>query len=366
MDILLVLKRLSPADVLHYVQAAALLIQQHESQLHASSDPLTKLLTAALPIHTNTDSIVIASDAVIATTSKDFPFVSDYAHCVQRAALLIQQREIQLHASSDAHAKHLTATLAIAIAAAHSQHNFSLSATIACSLCSDNDFSYCVQGAALLIQQHESQLRASSETLTKHMTTAVPIDSTPNSTQPAHIFITVAAHSALCDSLDLVSRLAEEARTADQQHAYSGIVPGWAQGSAALQQAAQQAGLLRAQSEKSESHGQNPLGKAEGEEQQARKLAMHGQGDEADFGEEEQGRQQLAVAELGQRWQEQVEQAVKGMLLWAQNVQGTDDEQGTDAGTRACQQKHYIQRCSACCSFLKQLQPYSMMHADVT
>ena len=169
-----------------------------------------------------------------------------------------------------------------------------------------------LQGAAVLVEQHESQLFSSRTTLAQHLSAALPVG---NRNQTAQLFITAAAHTALCDSIHLVIRLADEARMADQQHAYISSVPSFAQALAALQAAAGKArNLLNSSATDLEQDVSKPEALASAEE-------------------DEQGRQQLSVGMLGLQWQEQVEEVVKSMLLWAQHVQGheADESSGTGA-----------------------------------
>ena len=90
------------------------------------------------------------------------------------------------------------------------------------------------QGAATLLQQQQIQLQASKASLHQHLSAAMSIQH-KTSLQP---FITSAAHAALCSSLTLICRLAQDARTAEQQHAYSSSIPLWKQALAALEEAA--------------------------------------------------------------------------------------------------------------------------------
>ena len=101
--------------------------------------------------------------------------------------------------------------------------------------------------------------------------------------------------------MELIRRLAEEAQTADQQHGYSGTVPGWKQALLALQEAALQS---------------SELGQA-GEGARSQEAAV------TDSPDEER---------LGQQWQEEVEAVVKNMLLWAQNIHSLDAEVSPETG----------------------------------
>lgn len=169
-----------------------------------------------------------------------------------------------------------------------------------------------MQGAAQLIQHYEHQLHASRTALAQHLADALPLPAQPPSPAP-QLFITVPFHTSLCSSVELVKRLAEDAKAADGQHSYSSSVPSWAQALSALQQAAAQAQSLQDQTHSSRLHAHqaSPQAGAEGE----------------------QGEQQPLGQALSQRWQEQVEEAVKSMLLWAQNVQSSEEEQTSDQGT---------------------------------
>ena len=100
--------------------------------------------------------------------------------------------------------------------------------------------------------------------------------------------------------------MAEEAQTGDQQHGYTGTVPGWKQALLALQEAA------RLQSSELEQAG-------EGTRSQEAAIT-----------------DSPAEARLGQQWQEEVEAVVKSMLLWAQNIHSLDAEVSPETGEGCC------------------------------
>ena len=163
------------------------------------------------------------------------------------------------------------------------------------------------QGAATLLQQYQDQIHASRVSIAAHLAAAIHI--VPH--QLPQPFITSAAYSTLCSSAELISQLAEEAHTADQQHAYSSTVPGWQPALMALQAASHQgADLLQAACyQRNVSTAAARVDLAEGSEPGGR-----------------------SVEELWQQWQEKVEAVVKSMLLWAQNIRCSDDEPVPDAG----------------------------------
>ena len=97
--------------------------------------------------------------------------------------------------------------------------------------------------------------------------------------------------------------MAEEAQTADQQHGYSGKVPGWKPALLALQEAALRSSDLQA-----------------GEGTKPQEAAVADSPVEARF---------------GQQWQEEVEAVVKSMLLWAQNIHSLDAEVSPETGEGA-------------------------------
>ncbi|KAL0028971.1 hypothetical protein WJX77_009058 [Trebouxia sp. C0004] len=148
-----------------------------------------------------------------------------------------------------------------------------------------------LQAAATVLQQHRDQIHASRVNLANHLAAAIPVIHDHHS-QP---FVTAAAHDALCNSMELIRRLAEEAQTADQQHGYSGTAPGWKPALLALQAAALQS---------------SDLGQA-GTGTKPQEAAVTGSPDEA---------------RVGQQWQERVEAVVTNMLLWAQNIHSLDAE----------------------------------------
>jgi len=102
--------------------------------------------------------------------------------------------------------------------------------------------------------------------------------------------------------VELIRRLAEEAQKADQQHGYSGTVPGWKQALLALQEAARLQSLDLEQA---------------GEGTRPQEAAV------TDSPDEER---------VGQQWQEEVEGVVKNMLLWAQNIHSLDAEVTSETG----------------------------------
>lgn len=155
-----------------------------------------------------------------------------------------------------------------------------------------------LQGAAACLQQYQDKIHASRVSLGNHLAAAIPVVHNQH-TEP---FITTDAHAALCSSTDLIKQLAAEAQAADEQHDYSGVVPGWVQAAAALQEAASQ----------STHWNQVAVDPAK----------------QADFDEEDRATVQM----IGQQWQEQVEAVVKNMLLWAQNIHSLDAEAAPDSG----------------------------------
>lgn len=101
--------------------------------------------------------------------------------------------------------------------------------------------------------------------------------------------------------MELTRRLAEEVQTADEQHGYSGTVPGWKPVLLALQEAALHTSAL----------------------EQAGEGTCPQEAAVADSPDEER---------LGQQWQEEVEAVVKNMLLWAQNIHSLDAEVSLETG----------------------------------
>ncbi|KAA6426067.1 MAG: hypothetical protein FRX49_03919, partial [Trebouxia sp. A1-2] len=148
-----------------------------------------------------------------------------------------------------------------------------------------------LQGAAKVLRQHQDQVHASRVGLANHLAAAIPVIHDHHS-RP---FITAVAHCALCNSMELIRRLAEEAQTADQHQGYSGTVPGWKPALLALQEAALQTSSLE----------------QAGEGTRPQEVAVTDSPDEA---------------RVGQQWQEEVEAVVKNMLLWAQNIHSMDAE----------------------------------------
>ncbi len=159
---------------------------------------------------------------------------------------------------------------------------------------------HALQGAATVLQQHQDQVHASRVSLANHLAAAIAVTHGHHS-RP---FVTAAAHGALCNSVELIRRLAEEAQTADQQHGYSGTVPGWKQALLALQEAALQPSELE----------------PAGEGTRPQEAAVIDSPDEA---------------RLGQQWQEEVEGVVKNMLLWAQNIHSLAAEVPPETGEGA-------------------------------
>lgn len=157
------------------------------------------------------------------------------------------------------------------------------------------------QGAATLLHQHENQLSASSRALAAHLSAALPL----NHEQGSQPFITPEAYDTLCDSTHLVTRLAQEAQAADQQHSYGSKAPAWKQASDTLQGAAAECASVCSQD-----------GAIEDCEDQ---LGLQEAGGGSQEGE--------AVQRLSQQWETLVESLVKNVLVWAQNVQGGGPEE---------------------------------------
>ena len=162
------------------------------------------------------------------------------------------------------------------------------------------------QGAATLLQRQENQLSASSRALAAHLSTALPL----NHKQGRQPFITPEAHDTLCGTTQLVTTLAQEAQTADQQHHYSAKAPAWKQALDALLGAAAECASMSSEG-----------GSAGGGEDQVGQQEAGGEGQEGE-----------AMQRLSQQWEVQVESVVKNVLVWAQNVQG----EGTQEAGMAC------------------------------
>ena len=164
-----------------------------------------------------------------------------------------------------------------------------------------------MQGAAVLLQQHEHQLHASRTTLAECQSAAPRILHKQQS-QP---FITSEAHAALLSSAELVCRLAKEAQAADQQHGYSSKAPAWKQAQDALCLAAVQSESLCC-----------VLRSTQDSSMLAASMQTTG----------EPGREDESLQALSQRWEVMVESLVRGVLVWAQNVRGNDEEAPPEGG----------------------------------
>ena len=163
-----------------------------------------------------------------------------------------------------------------------------------------------------MLQHHEQQLHSSRSSLFLHLSAALPI----RHNQQSQPLVTPEAHSALCHSAQLVSRLAQEAQSADQKHGCSRALPAWKQALAALQEAAaHSSGLCHVP----EGTVQGSMEAALGQQQRA--------SDGADAGV------QSVQQELSQQWQAQIEDLVKNVLLWAQGIKGKEGEESAETGT---------------------------------
>ena len=188
---------------------------------------------------------------------------------------------------------------------------------------------FAIQGAATLLQGCESQLHASSSALASHLSSALPLPirhkqrSQQGSQQGSKPFITSQAHATLCDSAHLVIRLAREAQAADQQHGYSSKAPAWKEALDALQAAAAQ----------STSIGTEAGNNRDVDEQQQQQQQQH-VGESGESSEAEQ--------KLRQQWQTEVESLVKNVLVWAQTIQGKEQEGSQEAGLGSTQQAHGV------------------------
>ena len=157
----------------------------------------------------------------------------------------------------------------------------------------------------MLLRGYEKQVHASSSALAVHLSLALPLPLPirhkqglqQGSQQESQPFITSQAHATLCDSAQMVTRLARGARAADQQHGYSSKAPAWKEALDALQAAAAQSASIGSGSENSRDVG----------EQQQQRVGESGESSEA-------------VQKLRQQWQTEVESLVKGVLVWAQSI----------------------------------------------
>ena len=170
------------------------------------------------------------------------------------------------------------------------------------------------QGAATLLQQQENQLLASSGALAAHLSTALPLPI--GHKHGSQLFITSEAHASLCNSTQLVTRLATEAQAADQEHSYSSKAPAWKQALDALQAAAQYGSVGR------EANTTRDGGKQVEQQQQQQQQQQAG----------DAGHKSEAVEMLRQRWQVEVELLVKSVLVWAQNIQGKEQDGSQETG----------------------------------
>lgn len=187
-------------------------------------------------------------------------------------------------------------------------------------------FECTAQGVATLLQHSESQLHASRRALAAHISTALLLptshqqgsqqESQQGPQQGSQPFITSGAYATLCDSATLITRLAGEAQVADQQHSYSSKVPVWKEALAALQAAAAECVSIGTQTANSRDH-------REQQQQQQQQVGESGQSGGAE-------------QKLRQQWQEGAETLVKGVLVWAQNIKGKEQEASQEAGMMFC------------------------------